>query len=52
MVLERGRHPKGEATGSGGGGAPGSGKTPSVCFPAENVSVGAGFEPFFAPQRS
>ena len=52
MVLGRGRPPTGEATGSGGGGAPGSGKTPSVCFPAENVSVGAGFEPFFAPQRS
>ena len=39
MVLGRGRHPKGEATGSGGGGAPGSGKTPSICFPAESVSV-------------
>lgn len=49
MVLGRGRHPKGEATGSGGGGAPGSGKTPSICFPAESVSVEAGFAPFFAP---
>lgn len=50
MVLGRGRHPKGEATGIGiGGGAPDSGKTPFVCFPAESVSVGAGFAPFFAP---
>ena len=30
------------------GGAPDSGKTPFVCFPAESVSVGAGFAPFFA----
>ena len=48
MVLGRGRHPRGVATGCGGVGAPDSGKTPFVCFLAESVSVGAGFAPFFA----